>query len=351
MSLFAAIEKRFPSFSLNVRFEAKNEVLALLGASGCGKSVTLKCIAGILKPDRGRIALDGRVLFDSEKHIDLPPQKRRVGYLFQQYALFPTMTLRQNILCAIRDTEKKEKQRLADEWIERFHLRGLEDKRPSQLSGGEQQRTALARILASKPEAILLDEPFSALDSHLKWQLETELADTLSDFGGTAVWVSHDRDEIYRNCPRICVLHEGESEEVLPREALFSHPRILSAARLSGCKNCFPAAACGDRTLQVEGWPFTLCVEQCTKSATHIGIPAQKLRVADEGAQNAFFCRVTRAAADYERNIYMLKPEGAADNAPPIRMEVSKDTVYPVGARLRVCVSPRDIMPLCERSN
>ena len=138
--------------------------MALLGASGCGKSVTLKCIAGIMTPDRGHIILDGETLFDSEKHINLSPQKRRVGYLFQQYALFPNMTVLQNIQCGIRPGSRAERRRRAEEQLRRFRLEGLEKKYPAQLSGGQQQRTALARILASEPRAILLDEPFSALD-------------------------------------------------------------------------------------------------------------------------------------------------------------------------------------------
>lgn len=116
--------------------------MALLGASGCGKSVTLKCIAGIMTPDRGHIILDGETRFDSEKHIDLPPQKRRIGYLFQQYALFPNMTVLQNIRCGIRSGSRAEKRRRAEEKLRRFRLEGLEKKYPAQLSGGQQQRTA-----------------------------------------------------------------------------------------------------------------------------------------------------------------------------------------------------------------
>lgn len=155
----------------------------MLGASGCGKSVTLKCIAGIMTPDKGRIELDGQVLFDAEKGINLPPQKRRVGYLFQQYALFPNMTVVQNICCGIR-ARGAERERLVREQMRRFQLEGLEKSYPAQLSSGQQQRVALARILAGEPKAILLDEPFSALDSYLKWSLEAELTQMLAAFSG-----------------------------------------------------------------------------------------------------------------------------------------------------------------------
>ena len=192
MSLYVDIEKRLGAFRLKSKFEVADETLALLGASGCGKSMTLKCIAGIVTPDRGRIVLNGRVLFDSEKKIDLTPQQRRVGYLFQQYALFPNMTVEQNILCGIRAGSRSEKRSLAAEKLRMFRLEGLEKKYPAQLSGGQQQRVALARILCSEPQAILLDEPFSALDSYLKWNLELELSDLLAGFHGPILWVSHE---------------------------------------------------------------------------------------------------------------------------------------------------------------
>ena len=154
--------------------------------------MTLKCIAGIEKPDRGTITLDGRVLFDSEKHINLTPQQRRVGYPFQQYALFPNMTAAQNILCGIRTGSRTEQKETLAALLRTFRLDGLEKKLPAQLSGGQQQRVALARILASEPQAILLDEPFSALDSYLKWELELELGELLGAFDGPILWVSHE---------------------------------------------------------------------------------------------------------------------------------------------------------------
>ena len=192
MSLLVDIKKDFGRFRLDAAFETDSgSVMGLLGASGCGKSVTLKCVAGIERPDEGRIVLDGRVLFDSAKRIDLTPQQRRVGYLFQNYALFPNMTLAQNIAVGVRDRAKR-KETVA-RLVKAFYLEGSEGKYPRQLSGGQQQRTALARILASEPEALLLDEPFSALDSYLKWQVELELAELLDTFPGPVLFVTHDR--------------------------------------------------------------------------------------------------------------------------------------------------------------
>ena len=172
MSLSVHIEKKLGAFTLSVRFETRGGVLGILGASGSGKSKTLQCIAGIERPDAGRIVLNGRVLFDSRSRTDMRVQDRHVGYLFQNYALFPHMTVEENIYSGIRYLkDKRERQRRVDDMIGRMHLTGLSDRKPGQLSGGQQQRTALARCLINEPDILLLDEPFSALDTWLREQL------------------------------------------------------------------------------------------------------------------------------------------------------------------------------------
>lgn len=221
MSLYVDIEKNCGDFCLKVKLEAEKEVLGLLGASGCGKSMTLKCIAGIEKPDRGIIRLDDKVFFDAKRHINLPVQKRRVGYLFQDYALFPNMTVLQNILCGAGEKEK------ALEYVRRFYLEGLENLYPMQLSGGQKQRTAMARMLSGEPEILMLDEPFSALDNYLKTQLERELLGQIKEFGKTVLFVSHDRNEAYRMTNRIAVMETGSIVEVQSRKDLFEHPETL----------------------------------------------------------------------------------------------------------------------------
>lgn len=193
MSISVDIEKKLGSFHLRVAFEAENETMALLGASGCGKSMTLRCIAGIVRPDRGRIVLNGRTLFDSERHIDLPPQQRGVGYLFQQYALFPHMTVEKNVCAGTREGTRAERKAAVQRILRTLGLEELAQRLPANLSGGQQQRAALARILVGKPEILLLDEPFSALDEHIKWKIELELADTLRSFPGRVLFVSHSR--------------------------------------------------------------------------------------------------------------------------------------------------------------
>ena len=213
--LYVDIEKRLSSFDLRIKFETDKDPLGLLGASGAGKSYTLKCIAGIEKPDKGRIILNGRTLFDSEKKINLPPQKRKVGYLFQEFALFPNMTVLQNIKAGLHREERANREKIACDLIERFHLEGLQNVRPATLSGGEKQRTALARIFASQPDVLLLDEPFSSLDTFLKWELEEEMKKIFREFGGDVVIVSHEIDEVFELCGEVVRIKDGTSQEMI----------------------------------------------------------------------------------------------------------------------------------------
>ena len=210
--LLCEIEKNLKGFSLNVNINTKSGVTALMGASGSGKSMTLRCIAGVSKPDRGHIELNGKVLFDSEKNINLPPQKRNTGFLFQDYALFPNMTVRQNIMTGSKEKSHRERQSAAEELAQTFHLSPHLDKYPHQLSGGEKQRCALARILIGSPDILMLDEPFTALDSHLRWELEMELAALFRSFTKPVLYVSHNRDEVYRLCNDIAIINGGKSE-------------------------------------------------------------------------------------------------------------------------------------------
>ncbi len=212
MALSVDIEKRLGNFYLKVKFEAGQDVFSLLGPSGCGKSMTLKCIAGIEKPDKGRIVLDGVILFDSEKKINVPPRKRNVGYLFQEYALFPHMNVEQNIGCGVR--EKENRHRAVEKMINMMELEGLEKKKPHQLSGGQQQRVALARILVNEPKVLLLDEPFSALDSELRLILEKKTKEILNTFDGTVLFVSHDKGEVYRLAENIGMMADGSLQEI-----------------------------------------------------------------------------------------------------------------------------------------
>ena len=346
MSLSVRIQKRLGDFLLQADFTAGDEPLALLGASGCGKSVTLRCIAGILRPDEGVITLDGHTLFDSAAHIDLPPQKRNVGYLFQQYALFPNMTVRQNITAAVVD--RRRRKAVTEEQLRRFRLEDVAEQKPRQLSGGQQQRAALARILASSPGAILLDEPFSALDSYLKYQLELELQDTLSQFAGPVIWVTHDRGEARRSCRRVCVMDQGATQGVTAMEDLFRRPATWAAARLSGCEN-FTQAHPEDCSVRLPAWGVTLtCGAPIPADIRWAGIRAAALHPASAGEENAFPCTVVRTVEDVEETILLLRPTGATADTVPLRMALSHSAPFPdpSSASLYVAAAPEDILLL-----
>lgn len=348
MALSVHIRKRLGAFLLDVDFTTEGGKLALLGASGCGKSVTLRCIAGVMTPDEGCIELNGRVLFDSDKKINLPPQKRRVGYLFQQYALFPNMTVAQNIRTAVRD--RRVRERTVSALLQTFQLEDVAQRRPGQLSGGQQQRLALARILATQPELLLLDEPFSALDSFLKYQLEQELCDRLDTFGGNILWVSHDRDEVFRNCTQICVIDGGKSQPVVTPETLFYDPHTVAAAKLSGCKNVLRALPCENGVFLPE-WGVTLgCGRMVPPETTAVGLRAHHFRFASKVEENAFPCRLVRVMDNVFSAIVLFRPEGAAADAPVLRLETDK-ALWAARARdtvLYISIAPEDVLLLKE---
>ena len=325
MGLFVDIHKDLGVFRLDVSFETDSgQLTGLLGASGCGKSMTLRCIAGIEKPDRGQIVLDGRVLFDSEARINLPPQKRRVGYLFQNYALFPHMTVAQNIAVGVRG--KKARQETVARLARTLYLEGQEGKYPRQLSGGQQQRVALARILASEPEVLLLDEPFSALDSYLKWQVELELSDLLSAFSGPVLFVTHNRDEVQRLCRQVCVLDQGKSQAVLPVKELFEAPRTLSACLLSGCKNISRAQPTPDGKVEALDWGVTLDpAGPLPEGLSHIGVRAHYIRPVDGSGPNRLPCQVERVVENVFSTVVMLSTPGGSQGFSRLRMELEKD--------------------------
>ena len=259
MSLSVHIKKRVGNFRLSVDMEHELGITGLLGASGCGKSMTLKCIAGIEKPDEGRIVLNGRVLYDSEKRINLRSQDRRVGYLFQNYALFPNMTVEKNILCGLcREKKKEVKYKKLEEILDVMELQNCRGKYPRQLSGGQQQRTALARILVSQPELLLLDEPFSALDSYLREQLQTQLREILHTYGKDVLMVSHSRDEVYYLCGQLAVMGNGRILKMGNTKDVFADPGTRTAAILTGCKNIAAAQKKGEYEVEVPDWGICL---------------------------------------------------------------------------------------------
>ncbi len=283
------IQKELKEFDLDVDFELKNKHLGILGPSGCGKSMTLKSIAGIVNPDNGVISLttdNETTYFNSEKKINLKPQKRNVGYLFQNYALFPNMTVEENIGTGV---EKENRERTVPEMIKRFHLNGLEKRYPRQLSGGQQQRVALARIMAYGPDVILLDEPFSAMDTFLKEQLRLELLNSLKDFNGFTIMVTHDRDEAFQFCDELIVLDQGKIIAQGDTYDIFENPKKVQVARLTGCKNISEIEIIDEHHVKSLDWGLELeTSKEISSNITHIGIRAHDFSPAKKDELNAF---------------------------------------------------------------
>jgi len=323
MELMVDIQKKLRSFTLQTQFTVKDEVFALLGASGCGKSMTLKCIAGLEHPDKGRIVLNGRVLFDSEDGVDLPPQQRKIGYLFQNYALFPNMTIAENIAFVIKG-DKAAQKRITEENLARFKLQDIAEAYPAELSGGQQQRTALARIMAADNELLLLDEPFSALDSYLKWQLEMEIMDVLTAYSGTALLVSHDRGEVYRMADRIAVIRQGKMEAIHSKQGLFQQPDTLAATLLTGCKNVSAVQKIGERKIWAADWQLELDTTQMVPDTVRFaGIRAHFMEIRRTEGENTFAMEVVKVVEDVFSFLIMLRRKGTT--AQPLRLELNKE--------------------------
>lgn len=294
MAVSIDIEKDFKGFSLRVKFDSTCATMGILGASGSGKSITLRCIAGIETPDRGRIVVNGRTIFDSDQKINLKPQQRRIGYLFQNYALFPTMTVKENIACGYRGKDKQERDKKVQDYITRYHLEGLEDHLPSQLSGGQQQRVALARMMTGEPEMILLDEPFSALDGYLKDVLQRDMQTFLKDYPRDMLLVTHSRDEAFRFCDQLILLKDGKTLTIGNTRQIFEDPGLIEAARLTGCKNYSAAERIDSHHIFAADWGISLrTVQQVPTDISWVGIRGHWLKPREEDGENCMPVKVT----------------------------------------------------------
>lgn len=298
--LEVSITKSTGDFSLASCFTAEKEILGILGPSGCGKSMTLQCIAGLQQPDEGRIVLNGKILYDSQRGIHVSPRFRKIGYMFQNYALFPHLTVAQNIAFGIQHVEKITRRKLVSEMIEKMHLAGLADSYSNQLSGGQQQRVALARTLITQPELLLLDEPFSALDNHVKSHLELELQQTIQNsYAGTVLLVTHNLDEAYRLCDRIIMYSKGQIVQIGKKEEIIHQPANLTVARITGCKNLFPVEIAGEEgnalILRAKGLLLKARKYRANDSKKMIaGIRAHHLQIRSDFSDtiNSFTCEI-----------------------------------------------------------
>lgn len=327
--LYAKIKKKFGSFNLDVEFETNEEILALLGSSGCGKSMTLKCIAGVETPDEGQIILNGRILFDSKKKINLLSRDRKVGLLFQNYALFPNMTLKENIAIGFPKKHPNKDGVIKDK-IKAFSLEGLENNYPHQLSGGQQQRVALARMLVNEPEILMLDEPFSALDEYLKWQMEQELISILKEHRGSTLYVSHNKGEVYRICDKIAVMNNGRIEEINNKETLFTNPQTFNTATLTGCKNISKAKKICENTVYAIDWDLRLiCNDKVKDDIQYIGIHSHNIKPCSNlQSENSFELEIRNKVESLFLSTLILANTNATSSNSNIYMDISKENLY-----------------------
>ncbi|MCX7779551.1 MAG: ATP-binding cassette domain-containing protein [Negativicutes bacterium] len=291
------ISKRLGNFILHADFQAGNEILGVLGPSGCGKSVTLRCIAGIETPDDGHIAVNARTLFAAARRINIPSRLRKVGYVFQNYALFPHLTVKQNIAFGLKDMAKDEKEYRVHAMLKTIRMEGYAQHLPAQLSGGQQQRVSLARTLITRPDVLLLDEPFSALDNHIKRHLENELLEIIrASYNGTVLLVTHNIEEAHRLCDRILVYENGKTVQIGDKHEVTERPATAEVARVVGCHNLLYA-----NILHKDGRLIAQCGALSLRTNCHsdnfpqmiAGFHSYHVRpVPDKATTNTFHCRI-----------------------------------------------------------
>ncbi|MDE3163673.1 MAG: molybdate ABC transporter permease subunit [Acidobacteriota bacterium] len=325
------VTKPLDAFTLNIHLRAARGAVGLLGASGAGKSMTLRLIAGVASPASGRIALNGTVLYDSEARINLSPAQRRIGIVFQDYALFPHMTVAENIAFGLHRLPPAERDRRVQHQLARMTIAHLAHRYPGEISGGERQRTAIARSMAIEPAALLLDEPFTALDPHLRRQLEGQLREALATYNGAVLFVTHDMEEAFRFCTDLLVLDRGQVIASGPRQQLFDAPRTVTAARLTGCKNIAPAhlIPAQPTRIAVSAWQCELELAVAPPAGlTHIGYRSHQLRFQPTSkAPNVFPCwLVETSEAPHEMTLYLRLHAAPAPGDPhSIQADIPKD--------------------------
>lgn len=359
MALEVQIEKKFPGFTLQAEFAAGGAPLSILGPSGAGKTMLLRCIAGIVRPDRGRITLDSRVFFDSERGIRMAARERGLGLLFQHYALFPHRTVAENIAFGLHDLSPAERATRVDKLVQRTQVSGLEQRFPHELSGGEQQRVALARALAIEPKALLLDEPLSALDTHLRSQVEVLLQETFASYQRPTLLVTHNIEEAYRLGEQLLVLSRGRIVAIGNKEEIFRHPPTREVAQLTGCKNFSRVRAISENAVQALDWGCRLQVSHSiSRPPACVGIRAHHIGFAefpnaDSPLENIFPCWLVRSSeTPFRMTLYLRlnKPPGDPSEF-HLQAEVFKEKWNAFRDQPQpwhVCLSPDSLFLLSE---
>lgn len=331
------LEKNLERFTLHAQLTAGRGALGILGASGSGKSMTLRLIAGVATPDRGRIVLNGRVLFDSSTGKNLSCAQRKIGIVFQDYALFPHMTVAENVGFGLSALPHAERQRQVLQHLERMHIAELAQRTPSQISGGQRQRVAIARCMAINPDALLLDEPFAALDPHLRRQTEEQLRETLAEYAGAVLFVTHDMEEAFRFCSDLLVLDAGRVIASGPKHELFERPRTVVAARLTGCKNIVAARRSAIDRIAVDSWQCELLTSSPIPDAlSHVGVRSHQIAISADKentagqalpAENTFPCWLMGTSeAPHEMTLYLrLHTPAQSDKSAHIQVDLAKE--------------------------
>lgn len=329
MGLYIDIKKKLPGFRFEVKLACEQGIIGVLGASGSGKSMLLKCIAGLINPDEGKIILNEKTFFDSGKKINLAPKGRKAGFLFQNYALFPHLTIAENIAFGLNELPKSDKNIKVAELMERFDMVGMEERYPSQISGGQQQRVALARALAVEPDILLLDEPFSALDNHLKALMMKDMLPSLKEFQGSTLFVTHNMEEAYRLCSHIAILNAGSVETFGPKEEIFQSPVSLETAQITGCKNISKAFRKSDHMVEIPDWGIWVKTGMKIENEQGFaGIRANHLKLADDSTrENCFPVWITdESEAPFRTTLYLkIGSEPSKSEDYHIQWEISKE--------------------------
>jgi molybdate transport system ATP-binding protein len=302
--LEVSIKKSLPGFNLEAAFSINQEILAILGPSGSGKTMTLQCIAGLVQPDEGYIKLNDKILLDSIMSVNMRPQRRSVGFVFQNYALFPHLTVRDNIGYGIRQLPRQEIEARVSGLLEKMHIAGLGHRYPRQLSAGQQQRVALARAIAPEPEVLLLDEPFSALDSQVKERLELELMNLQSFYKGNILFVTHNLAEGYKLASKIAVYESGRIIQCDCKNKVIESPASRTVARLTGVRNIMRGSIEKIKGSMVQvmvpelGGNLSITIDDTTGLAVNqdvtVGIRPEYIHVVDHPGENAFRCKADR---------------------------------------------------------
>ncbi len=321
MTLRAAFQGRAGDFAYDIELEASEELLVLYGHSGAGKTITLRSIAGLARPEAGQIEIGGRTVFDSSSGVDEPPQRRRAGYVVQDVALFPHLNVERNVLIGIE--ESGDARARWSQLRDALHLDGLDGRRPHELSGGQQQRVALARALVRPTEVLLLDEPFSALDDALRADLRAELTRLQRDFGVPIVFVTHDLREAHLLADSVAVIDGGRILQLAPRDEVFRRPGTRRVAELTGVRNLFAATASGDR-VEVDGLELRLPANGA-RGVIDLGIRSERciLRRFDPDEpppENCFVGQLVEELAFGNTHTLRFEPDGVG---PRIEVEVA----------------------------